>query len=47
MWWCFGDVEDFETRGEERVPRETFKTVVPPLMLDGDDVVEVQVKEMI
>lgn len=44
IWWCFGDARDFESTGEERVPRQTFRTMVPPFMLECDDVVEVQVK---
>ena len=44
MWWCPGSCEDFETEGEDRVPRLLFKRNIPPLMLECEDVVELQVE---
>ncbi|KAM5377857.1 hypothetical protein ACJZ2D_004761 [Fusarium nematophilum] len=44
MWWCAGKCEDFAAEGEDRVPHHLFKTMIPPLMLESEDVVEVQVE---
>ncbi len=43
MWWCFGSCEDFATEGEDRVPQHLFQTMIPPLMLECEDVVELRV----
>ncbi|CAG7556445.1 unnamed protein product [Fusarium equiseti] len=45
MWWCFGDCEEFKRICEDgRVPQDVFQTMIPPLMLECDDVVEVRVE---
>ncbi|KAF4993316.1 hypothetical protein FDECE_13431 [Fusarium decemcellulare] len=44
MWWCAGRCEDFAAEGEDRVPQHLFKTMIPPLMLECEDVVQVQVE---
>lgn len=44
MWWCIGSVEEFARRGEDRVPSDLYQTLIPPLVLQCDDLVEVQVE---
>ncbi|RFN48433.1 thioredoxin-like protein [Fusarium flagelliforme] len=45
MWWCLGDCEEFKRRCEDgRVPQDVFQTMIPPLMLKCDNVVEVQIE---
>lgn len=44
MWWCMGSREEFATRGEDRVPSDLYQTLIPPLVLECDDLVEVQVE---
>ncbi len=44
MWWCAGSCEDFATEGEDRVPQYLFQTMIPPLMLECENVVELQVE---
>ncbi|KAF4472381.1 hypothetical protein FALBO_720 [Fusarium albosuccineum] len=44
MWWCAGRCEDFAAEGEDRVPQHLFKTMIPPLMLECEHVVQVQVE---
>lgn len=45
MWWCPGCRENFETEDEDRIPHHLYKTHIPPLMLETEDVVEVQVED--
>ncbi|RBR27124.1 uncharacterized protein FIESC28_00068 [Fusarium coffeatum] len=45
MWWCLGDCEEFRKICEDgRVPRDSFQMMIPPLMLECDDLVEVRVE---
>lgn len=44
MWWCAGGCEEFAAEDEERVPQHLFKSMIPPLMLECDDIVEVRVE---
>lgn len=44
MWWCKGDIEDFAAAGEDRVPHGSFETAIPPLVLESQDFVEIQVE---
>ncbi|CAM1508682.1 Fc.00g055300.m01.CDS01 [Cosmosporella sp. VM-42] len=45
MWWCVGSCEDFAcTGGEDRVPQNLYQSMIPPLMLECDDVAELQVE---
>lgn len=44
MWWCVGSCEDFAGEGDDRVPHELFQTLIPPLILECEDIVEVQVE---
>lgn len=43
MWWVTGSCEDFSADGEDRVPQYLFQTTIPPLVLEYDDIVGVQV----
>lgn len=42
MWWCLGNCEDFAEDGH--VPQRLFNPMIPPLMLQCEDVMEVQVQ---
>ena len=45
MWWCLGDCEEFRRICEDgRVPQDSFQTMIPPLMLECDDLVEVRIE---
>lgn len=44
MWWCLGNCEAFAVEDGERVPQRLFTSMIPPLMLECEDVVEVQVQ---
>lgn len=44
MWWCLGNCEDFVAEDGERVPHRLFTSMIPPLMLECEDAVEVQVR---
>lgn len=44
MWWCLGNCEGFAVEDGERVPQRLFTSMIPPLMLECEDVVEVQVQ---
>lgn len=44
MWWCIGSREEFAMRGEDRVPADLYQMLIPPLVLQCDDLVEVQVE---
>lgn len=37
MWWCPGSREDFAARGEDRVPRDLYQTLIPPVVLECDE----------
>ncbi|KAI0907003.1 hypothetical protein F4823DRAFT_630783 [Ustulina deusta] len=43
-WWVFGDCEEIADEGDDRVPQGLYNTIIPPLILKTDDVVEVQIK---
>lgn len=44
MWWCVGNLEGFGDR-EDRVPQDVFQSLIPPVVLECEDIVEVQVKD--
>lgn len=45
MWWCKGSCEDFTFTGDQdRVPPELYQSVIPPVVLECDDIVEVRVE---
>lgn len=44
MWWCEGTVEDFAAEEEERVPQRCWTATIPPVILEGKDLVELQVE---
>ncbi|KPM35582.1 hypothetical protein AK830_g10982 [Neonectria ditissima] len=44
MWWCIGSCEDFKAEGEDRVPYHLYSAIIPPFMLECEDVVELQVE---
>lgn len=43
-WWCECDRHDFSVGDDERLPHEIFQTMIPPLVLECSDTVEVHVK---
>lgn len=47
MWWCEGDRHDFSVGDDERVPHEIFQTMIPPLVLECNDTVDVQIRNRI
>ncbi|KAI1428866.1 hypothetical protein F5Y12DRAFT_730369 [Xylaria sp. FL1777] len=44
VWWAFGNCKDLEDEGDDRVPHRLYNTIIPPLLLKTDDVVELQIK---
>jgi hypothetical protein len=45
MWWCLGDCEAFKRICEDgRVPQRLFQVMIPPLILECDDIVEVRIE---
>lgn len=47
MWWCEGDWNGFSVHDNERVPQNIFQTMIPPLVLECRDTVEVHIKNSI
>lgn len=45
MWWCEGDRRDVVGDDDGRVLHDIFQTMVPPLVLECGDTVEVQIKD--
>lgn len=43
MWWCPGSYEDWRDEVDDRVPHHLYKTLIPPLVLQCEDIVEVHV----
>jgi hypothetical protein len=43
MWWCLGNCGDFAVEDGEHVPQRLFTSMIPPLTLECEDVVEVQI----
>ncbi|KAI0429120.1 hypothetical protein F5Y09DRAFT_311094 [Xylaria sp. FL1042] len=43
-WWVFGDREEIADEGDDRVPRRLYNTMIPPLMLETDDTVELHIE---
>ncbi|KAI1354344.1 hypothetical protein F5Y01DRAFT_302670 [Xylaria sp. FL0043] len=43
-WWVFGDSEEIADEGDDRVPRRLYSTLIPPLVLETDDTVELQIE---
>ena len=41
LWWCPGAVDDFAVEGDDHVPRDLFKTNIPPLVLECNDPVDI------
>lgn len=44
MWWCPGSCNDWPSEGDGRVPQHLWKTLIPPLVLQCGDVVELRVE---
>jgi hypothetical protein len=44
MWWCTGGYRDFGIEPEDRVPHHVFSTLIPPVILRCEDVVELKIK---
>ena len=45
MWWCVGNLEDLvRVEGDDHVPWEMVRDMVPPVMLECEEVPEVQIK---
>lgn len=44
MWWCEGDRQDFSVDDDERIPHDVFQMMIPPLILECGDTVEIQIK---
>lgn len=46
IWWCAGRCEDFSRlEGNDRVPEEGFRAMVPTVMLECKDVMKMQVED--
>ncbi|KAI3327894.1 hypothetical protein HD806DRAFT_339161 [Xylariaceae sp. AK1471] len=45
VWWCFGNYEEIVDEGDDRVPQQLYETKVPPLMLETEDFVELQIED--
>ncbi|TGJ79485.1 hypothetical protein E0Z10_g9279 [Xylaria hypoxylon] len=43
-WWIFGDREEIADEGDDRVPQRLYKTIIPPLLLETEDTVELQLE---
>jgi hypothetical protein len=41
MWWCPGSYEVWRDEADDRVPHHLYKTLIPPLVLQCEDIVEV------
>ncbi|KAI1178865.1 hypothetical protein F4777DRAFT_535947 [Nemania sp. FL0916] len=44
MWWCPGRSEGIADEGDDRVPQRLYQTRIPPLMLETDDFVELEIE---
>lgn len=43
-WWCSGNPDEISEEDDDRVPKRHYKTKIPPLILESEDVVGLQVK---
>ncbi|KAI0182667.1 hypothetical protein EV127DRAFT_487870 [Xylaria flabelliformis] len=43
VWWCFGSRDEISDEGNDRIAKRLYQTMVPPLVLETDDVVELQI----
>lgn len=43
MWWCKGSLDEFE-EDDDRVPYRLWNPRTPPVLLESEDVVEVQIQ---
>ncbi|KAI0856128.1 hypothetical protein F4860DRAFT_494149 [Xylaria cubensis] len=43
VWWCFGSRDEISDEGSDRVAKRLYRTMIPPLVLETDDVVELQI----
>ncbi|EME43029.1 hypothetical protein DOTSEDRAFT_173622 [Dothistroma septosporum NZE10] len=44
LWWCEGAMEDVVEQDGDRVRREKWNTTIPPLVLESEDIVEIEVR---
>ncbi|KAF1349177.1 hypothetical protein BDV97DRAFT_200395 [Delphinella strobiligena] len=44
MWWCEGSREEFAQEGDDRVPHRLWDPMIPPMMLESENTVEVHIK---
>ncbi|KAH0040864.1 hypothetical protein KCU78_g1058, partial [Aureobasidium melanogenum] len=44
MWWCEGDKERFAEEGDIWIPQRLWNPLVPPAMLQSDNVVELRIE---
>jgi hypothetical protein len=45
MWWCEGDKGNFVEEGDNRIPQRLWNSLVPPAMLESDDVVKLRIED--
>ena len=43
-WWCYGTVAQISDEGDNRVPKRLYKTSIPPLTLEVENEVTLQIK---
>ncbi|KAF2722085.1 hypothetical protein K431DRAFT_267273 [Polychaeton citri CBS 116435] len=43
-WWCYGIVEEIPDKGDNRVPKRLYKTSIPPLTLEAEIEVNLQIE---
>ncbi|KAI0551800.1 hypothetical protein F4679DRAFT_124610 [Xylaria curta] len=43
VWWCFGSQDEISDKGDDRIAKRLYQTMVPRLVLETDDVVELQI----
>lgn len=44
IWWCEGDKEKFAEEGDNRIPHRLWNPLIPPAMLQSDDVVDLRME---
>ncbi|KAI1120286.1 hypothetical protein F5Y10DRAFT_290036 [Nemania abortiva] len=44
MWWCLGSSDEITDEGDDRIPLRLYRTRIPPLMLETDDLVKLEIK---
>lgn len=45
MWWCPGSYEDWRDEADDRVPHHLYKTLIPPMVLQCEDIIELHVSK--